>query len=503
LTISGRIPQSTSPITFSGTTGPVMLKDIRRPVLRIFPGWWAALALLLAGCTPDRPVQNPNIILIVADALRPDHMGCYGYGRETTPHLDALAAESVLFEKAYCQMPLTPSSIFSIFSGLHPEAHGLIFAGEDDGSLFARPATGISLLPEVLENRGYCCLAITSTAWLDPELGFGRGFRKYINHWRGLTFAPRINRDLKQALAILPETRCERFFAFLHYYDPHSASDDQGNRLPYYAPEEYIARFGVDTAAVTARMAEAGLGSSRFLAWLYEQEDGGPTPEEISGIRDLYDASIAAFDTEMGRLFESLKAAGIYEDALIIFTADHGQEFMEHGEFIHNQVYEETIRVPLIIRFPRGRTGGRRRAGPVKLLDIFPTVIDYLGLEPPGYLQGESMLPLISGKASLPRYIFARQKSPPEARVYSVSDGRHKLVHDLIDDRSELYDLVSDPGEQRDISRDRPDPLENLLRILLEKIEENRRIYDSFGGRGEGIGLDEDRLNSLRSLGYL
>ena len=459
-------------------------------------------AVLAAGCG-DSPPPRPDIILIVADTLRPDHAGCYGYDRPITPALDSLAADSVVFENAYCDMPLTPSSHASIFTGVPTDVHGVYHRPQEEGGGFYAISPSLATLPEELRRAGYCTGAAVSSSWLGPAFGFGKGFDVYEVHKRRLEYGDLINQRVSALFRQLKEQGdCEHFFFLLHYYDPHSDTGLMDNVYPYYAPPAYVARFAPNAELAVSLTSTARRRGSRYLAWLEKHQELMP-PGMLEAIVELYDAGIASYDDSLGRLLDGLRLRGAYDDALIIFVADHGEEFLEHGEFIHNQVYEENIRVPLLIKFPGNLRAGERVAAPVELLDILPTLLDYLELPTPRHLRGRSLIPLVEGEKPEPRLILARQKGPVEARVYSLAEGRWKLVYDLNRDTAELYDLVADPKEKNNLASSRPAEVNRLRRLLLGRIEENLRLKRTLSVDAGSVEFDRARLDELRALGYL
>ncbi len=454
------------------------------------------IALLGASCnkTPRLPT---DVILIVADTLRPDHLGAYGHPAGTSPNLDRLAADSVIFENVYAPVPSTLPSHVSLITGLYPDTHRVV--GAKDGPLSPEIAT----LAEKLKGLGYTNFGAISSIWLEERFGFGRGFDDYRVIEDDLTAAPMVNAAAFELIDRLAQTPGKRFFLFLHYYDPHSDFYRFGeNRLPYYADEPFLKRFGRDLSALDAAQDELKSYATDYLVAV-DDKKLKVSPEVREALVSLYDAGIAYFDQQLGKVIERLKKDGLYDESLIIFTSDHGEEFREHGEFLHNQPYEESIRVPLLVKFPQGENRGKRVKSPVELIDIYPAVLDYLGLSPDEYVQGISFLPLIEYGKTRTKPVFARQKSPDRARVYSLKKGRYKLVYDFSDGRAELYNLKADPGEKTDIAEKEPELAAYLEKKLIKTVKENASLAGSFKKSGGKPALSSKEIEKLKSLGYL
>ncbi len=451
---------------------------------------------LLASCgkTPRPPT---DVILIVADTLRPDHLGCYGYPGGTTPNIDRLAEDSVIFENVYAPVPSTLPSHISLITGLYPDAHRVI--GAKDGPLSPQIAT----LAEKLKGLGYTNLGAISSIWLKERFGFGRGFDDYREIEDDLTAAPLVNAAAFELIDRLAQDPGGRFFLFLHYYDPHSDFYRFGeNRLPYYADRPFLDRFGRNLPALDAAQNRLKSYATDYLMAVDDRKIE-VSPEVKDALVSLYDAGIAYFDQQLGEVIERLKKDGLYDKSLIVFTSDHGEEFREHGEFLHNQPYEESLRVPLLVKFPKGEYRGKRVKSTVELIDIHPAVLDYLGLFPDEYVQGISFLPLVEDGKPRTKPVLARQKSPDRARVYSLLEGRYKLVYDFSDGRGELYDLKADPGENNDIAEKEPDLAAYLEKKLIKTVKANAVLAGSFKKSGGKPALSNKEIEKLKSLGYL
>ena len=473
---------------------------MRRP-LRLQLAALALLALLAAGaCGPSEPEvpplrsqgQRPNVILILVDTLRADHLSSYGYPRQTSPNLDAFAARNLLFTRATSQAGCTYPSANSLLTSRYPTR----FLAQEGG--FMGIPEGVTALPEILQAAGYRTMAVSASPIVrntpskqNPHGGFGRGFEVFNETclWR---HARCVNRE---AFRLLNKTT-EPFFLYLHYMEPHG---------PYHPPEElHQNRFarpydGLDFIAK---------GDPNPIArMLYSK---GPkvevTPRDLEHLVDLYDEEIAFFDQELQRLLDRLRAQNRLAETLVVITSDHGEEFLEHGNIKHcRSAYQSLVGTPLILKLPASLTAGNALAGGRRLdllaqnLDIVPTVVDLLGLAPPGSsFEGRSLAPALSELAA------DHPVSAPPALSYSaqsvyraVRDERYKLIFSLRKHQVELFDLQADPGETQNVEKQHPEVVRRLWREL-------RAWMATVEGDGEkSVGAADETEKQLKALGYL
>jgi arylsulfatase len=451
----------------------------------------SALLLAAAACArprspaPAKPAAPPvaavhNVIFILVDTLRADHLAPYGYRRDTSPNLDALGRESLLFLAARSQSSCTFPSVNSILtSRAAPD-----FLGQPGGAM-GLPA-GIPGLAEILRARGFHTAAVSaspivraSPGRFNPGGGFGRGFDSFQEEcvWKPADCVT------DQALPHL-ERDPRPLFLYLHYLDPHG---------PYAPPAGYRRRFALGHP--DKQFVRDG-NPNPIARWLHEHgPDPGLTAADMSFLADLYDDKISFFDSQLGRLLAGVRAAGLLDDAIVVFAADHGEEFLEHGDVKHcRNLFDTTIRTPLLLRVPGARP--RAVAEAVENLDIVPTLLDLLGGFGSGSgfgFQGRSLRPAVEGRPLAPGWQWAAQGS-----LRSVSDGRMKLVRDLGSGRFALYDLAADPGETRDVLAERRRDFHRLreaLSVWLARTEGQPS--------GEGVRRAEEAERRLRALGYL
>ena len=408
-----------------------------------------------------RPVDidQMNIVLFTIDTLRADHLECYGYDRVKTPNINRLASEGILFEHSIAQTPLTLPSHSSIFTGTHPLYHGI----RDNGGFYLDEKH--ITLAEALKTNGYSTGAFVGAFVLDSRWGLDQGFDYYYDNF-DLTKYKSISLDsvqrrgdevLVEAFKWLEKNYQDKFFAWIHLYDPHT---------PYNPPEPYKTQ--------------------------YKGSRSG-----------LYDGEIAYVDLLMGDFRNFMEEKNLLDKTLIIFTGDHGESLGEHKESAHGFfIYDSDIRVPLIIRFPENKFQGSVITNQVRSIDIMPTILNILGGRSPESVQGESMLPLILGKQGgealsaysetyWPRYHYGWSE------LKSLRKGQYKFIDAP---KPELYDILEDPGE-----------LNNLVNknaaLAHEMKRELEALIDRYSAEGiEEAGpktIDNDSLVKLQALGYI
>ena len=407
-------------------------------------------AVLQAGCAGPRQAPGstqkfapqPNassprttVIIYLADALRADHLGVYGYTRATSPNIDAFAREAVTFETAYAQSSWTRPSVATLFTGLFASSHSVFIRND---TLSEDHLT----MAEIFRAAGYRTAALATNFNVYPYFGFGQGFDDFFEYDNvepdGRHYLPgdKLNRDVFAYLDTRPPAP---LFLYVHAMDPHN---------PYGPPEPFYSQFS-GSGPVT---------DPHGVGW----NEAGP-------LRDLYDGEIAFTDHNFGQLLDKLKSLGLYEDSLIIFLSDHGEEFREHGGLFHGySLYEEQVHVPLIVKLPRGAHAGRRVAAPVRLLDVLPTLCAMLGLEGGPHMDGASFLTLLQQGAD-PAWapVLYAEEHHDGMVMRSLRTGNFKVVDTLEPDLYfEMYDLEADPGETRDIAGLRPGELAAMLAAM-------------------------------------
>jgi arylsulfatase A-like enzyme len=376
---------------------------------------------------PDAPLRR-SVVLVSIDTLRPDHLRCYGYGRPTSPHLDALAAAGTLFERAYAPSSWTLPSHTSMLSGLSPFRHGAVDAS-------VRIPDHVPLVADLLRARGYDTLGVVGNPFVSEHFGFRRGFTRWLERRKSGTDPEAYQVELVAELRRLRPP----FFAFLHYNSVHHP----------YAPPPPFNRF--------APAGAEGIRGARVGRLLHALEKGAPpvTPAEREMMIGLYDGEILAMDDRLGRTLRELSRA-FGDDLLVVVTSDHGEEFLEHGSLMHSRtLYDELLHVPLVLR-GGGLPTGKRVREMVSLMDVAPTLLDWAGAPVPAGLDGRSLLPLVRGTEArgsglLPLHTRGHDKG---VELWGLRSPTAKLIVDQRTGRREFYLLDEDPGEKRNLHRD-------------------------------------------------
>lgn len=440
------------------------------------------LALPLASCGGKSPeIAKPNVVLILVDALRADHLGCYGYDLPTSPHLDAFAAHSVRFSDVLAQSNCTFPSANSILTGRWPS----FFANEPPDEMASPPGT--VWLAQVLKDHGYSTAAVSASpvvrnkpSKFNPWGGYGRGFDHFLEDCMQGP-ASCVNGD---AFAILPKLK-PPFFLYLHYMDTHD----------HYTPPARWRRGFVSPACQGLDWVADGDPNPISYSLYRLHKKPNVTPRQLGYLEGLYDSAIAYWDSEFEQLLERLKQRGVYDNTMIIVLADHGEEFLEHGDIKHcHNLFDTTLKTPLIVHLP-GQTAGQVISTPTQNLDVMPTILDEVGATSAAAdLPGHSLRPLIEQGRPVDGPIFGFWG------VYrSDRHGRYKLIANLAKQTFSLYDLASDPGETHDVLSAHPIVYRRMRKELLTWLAKTEGNLVP----GEHAKLGQRIIKRLKSLGYL
>ena len=451
---------------------------------RLRPRPWARAAHSLADPLREQ-LRGVNVLVVLMDAARASHLGCYGYDRPTTPEIDRLAREGVVFQRAYAPAPFTVASVSSLWTSLYPDAHH--YGVRHDASL----PTEHSTLAELLAKREVATAGFVANPSGGAPFGLARGFGEFHHLYedrgersfaipRAPEFRPRLRRWIEQV-------RGRRFFGYVHYIEPH---------FPYDPPPPFDLMFGSDEPLAPA--------ARRDATWVKRVNAGRvrPSPEEVRHLVRLYDGNLAFVDREIGWLRHTLDELGLLENTVIVVTSDHGEDLYERGPIGHGGlVNEESLHVPLVVRFPAGLgLAGLRIDGLVDLLDLAPTLADLFEVpaSSPGVrgFQGRSLLPLLAGAEGKSAVLGRTMQERP---TYALNDGTWKLVHSVRSGRTVLYDLAHDPEERRNVAADHPRRAELLRQELLRWLAGVRTRRGSASERS----LTPEEIEMLRSLGYV
>ena len=417
-----------------------------------------------------------NVLLIVNDTLRADHMGCYGYFRDTSPTMDALASEGVLFEDFYSSGVCTGTAFSSIHTGLYPIHHQVYNVTPPDHILDEVPT-----LAALLRASGYATAAFDNLAynrsWCQDTVHYYRGFETYItdvsnpNDWNELGERVRADWYNQRLIPWIDAHAGEDFFVFVHYWDVHQ---------PYTQPDEYRKLYSHTKGDLSdLEIREAAAGYQYVPGWgkvgelfegygvVPEQRSPGTVPSREASI-DLYDGSIAYLDRCISDVVESLDRNGVLDDTLIAITADHGELLGQHGIYTHVNMYEGNIHIPLILRCPSRLESGKRIKGYASQADILPTILDLAGVSSVPQVDGQSLRRAVEGKSSRDEMF-----SEDGGGIRAVRHGDWKLVYYYHDEAVELYNVADDPMEVIDLATQRGDMVAELRARLDHWVESN------------------------------
>jgi arylsulfatase len=466
--------------------------------------------------------NNLNVILVVVDALRPDHLSCHGYYRHTSPRVDSLARSGIRFSDAMTAATYTTTSIASLFTSCVPAVHGVRTM---PAHLEARSLT----LAEVLREHGYATGAVVANPLLTEASGFGQGFEDYdvkgtggedwLHRLAWVRFLARRNSvgDIgadavtQSALSWLSRHRAEPFFLYLHYMDVHG---------PVNPPLEYVKRFDpgpLFPRNELERMLNRAIRNGSCVQGIMREPVF--TPEQLSQRVAIYDAAISYVDEHVGQIMERLRELGLAGRTLVVIMADHGEALGEHDQLGHGPyLYQNTIHVPLIFSCAGRFQADQVVSETVSLLDVAPTVLGCLGLEPVASHAGRNLLPVLEGEEPTPQTglfvsegrdntnsilkCFPDRLGGVEGKSRSLRAGRWKVIYSPRWGSPwwELYDVVSDREEKFNRFDREAGPGKTLRKELLTWM----LSHDAEAGVGvEGSVVDEETKRSLRVLGYL
>jgi arylsulfatase A-like enzyme len=449
---------------------------------------------LHSGCAPAAPPAS--VLLITVDTLRADHLGCYGYPRSTSPRIDALARQGVLFEKAYATVPRTTQSVASLLTGLYPKHH--LARG-----LFSGLPAGNATLAEILKEQGYATWAVVSNIFLAPGKGFEQGFDTYSNP-RDRFEGDSSTQITDEALGKLHAAGSRPFFLWAHYLDPHWT----------YAPKgEFATQFDPNYQPTQA-MRELQEGKFQKGDIIFHNDLSAGDRRHMEA---LYDGEIAQVDAQIGRLLDGIPDA-VRLRLLIVVASDHGESLCEHDYcYAHGEtLYDDTLRVPLILALPGKISPGQRFAGNVSLMDVTPTVLRLLSLRDRPEMDG---IPLFLPGAASPhpstprQFLFAEtdyqliHSANPRffipgvrGRWSGVRMDLEKLIHIPRPQGvlQEAFNLASDPSELNPLAVN-----QIPQGAALEKALEGWTDIQEGAGESPEETLTPEQRERLRSLGYL
>ena len=469
----------------------------------------AVLAFCIAGCQKTTPPAQ-NVIVILLDALRADRLSAYGNPRSTSPNIDALAAAGTRFETALTTAPWTLPAMGSLWTSQYPSVHGAVRRSDEaqwvsDRARF-RPVHALAdahaTLPEVLRDTGgFATGAFVDGAYPGAVFGFGQGFEVFSEDEH---YGVRLNAEA--LLAWVDAQRPRRFFAYLHIVETHSPYTPPGPPLEYRGRSDAAAqRAQIVLEEERARMRAIDFDPGYIgpltgsLESMRALRGGAATPADVAHLEALYDRGIAYSDHWIGWLLAELARRGLAEDTAVIVTADHGEELLERGGTEHgDSLFEEIMRIPLIVRVPR-LGGGRVAPEPVSLIDIMPTVLELTGVPTSAPMQGISLVPALRG-APLPRRTLYAE-ADFSGQLVAMRDGQRKFT--ARGSRGAAFDLGRDPGETRNLcAADAASCERDIAAVTAWRAamaEQRQRLTAAVPPTAV---LDERAQERLRALGY-
>jgi arylsulfatase A-like enzyme len=450
-----------------------------RHTVRRLAGLALLCGLTLPGCGHQAAATDggPHVIVLSIDTLRADHLGCYGYERPTSPHIDALAGDALLYENVHAHSNSTAPSHMTLLSGVLPPTHGVRHRAARG------PSPDLPLLAELLGRAGWQTAAFADGGYLTAPFGFARGFDVFDSRLE------RFDAKLDRIERWLGTAEDRPTMLFVHTYGVH-APYLPARAHDIFTDPAYDGPLAARVAALLSLESDEGrwppFEQTKDAFW---GDRGALDEEDRAHLVDLYDGCLHEVDAGVGRLLDALERKGWLDDAWLVVTSDHGEAFGEHGTYGHRQLYEEELHVPLLVRPPGGFPGGRRVADAAGLSDVAPTLLEAAGLPATG-ADAEAYRALIHG-------------------------GRKLLAHGAAG-RRELYDLRADPDEGRDLLATAeadagPSPEASALRAMHEALEglladisvRCRALRSRLGEPEEEAGLDPEQEAALRALGYV
>lgn len=482
---------------------------------------------------------KPNIILISIDTLRADHLGCYGSKKATSPHIDNLSSESIVFEKAFSQSSVTTPSHGSMLTSLYPLSHGVLqnetpFAFSED----------ITMLQQILKKSNFRTTAFTGGGYVSAVQGFNRGF----DFWSEGQF---LKSHLPQVKKWLHQNKSESFFLFLHFYDVHSPYILREDFNEMYFDLDYIKRETERVKAILneekkptleklTQLSDDDLIRMWISTWIDEsmnqfkrkmvrefddsikrkwnslKREWRTFPDytkQLRSLKDSYDAGIRYSDHLLGEFFDFLKSKDLWDNSMIIVTSDHGEEFMEHDLLGHGQnLYDTLLHVPLIIKMPQSfNCSPRRISSLTESIDIMPTVLHALDIKFKSQMQGDSLLPLMKNQSeSGKEIIFASLDTSRSVEKRMIRSSNWKYIYEYNSSgKDEYYDIDNDVLEQSNLVDTKSSDLDQLKLLIEVHITDSiRRFCDLYSkNRKSRKNIPQEylqrQLEALRALGYV
>jgi arylsulfatase len=460
--------------------------DVVRKITSCSLAITVVLSMLFVSCKKSRDIPtSENVILILVDALRADHLGSYGYHRDTTPHIDSLAQTALFCVNSFSQSSYTPTSMASLFTGTYPFVHKVFIPPKVDKEYSVLPLSLVTI-PEAFQEFGFHTTAITSTGWISQNSNYDQGFDEFH-------LVKRKDRIIiNNAVKFIKRKRETNFFLYLHLLDLHDYFWLNGKNRKFLKSSYNLSK------KMNELHSEKPSDIYKYLINYGNEET--LSEDDLEYLIDRYDSSLYYTDQLIGELVQALKDEQILEKTLIVITADHGEKFLEHGELVHGgkTLYNEVVHVPLIIHNKKAFPLQKRVERLVEAVDVFATLIDFCNLDEvklgeTNQLQGSSILEDVKNKTI---FIVSSRRNKMK-----ILNGKWSLIYSTDANETELYDLHEDPDEKIDISDQHKDITEEMLKMLRSKITESMNLSQSV--KHEYKKIDNEVRETLKSLGYI
>lgn len=430
-----------------------------------------------------------NIVLITIDTLRADHLSCYGYERETSPHMDKIAEEGILFKNVIAPSSWTAPSMVSLFTSTYPVNHGVVYGLQwKRKNKYIQDAFSekLTTLPEILKTHGYTTFGVSSNHNLTADLGFARGFH-YFEYAGNANPADCVNKIVSSWEDKIKGVK--KFFLWVHYMDPHH---------PYHDRFPWIAQYSSPSLTRTLNFTDTSSRELNRLIPTFKEN-----PQHLSNLIALYDSEINYVDSHVGELIQKFE---LKKNTLLIIASDHGEEFLEHGSIGHaHNLHRETIQVPLIIKLPYS-SEKKMVNKPINLIDVVPTMLDILDIEPPEQTVGTAALKkeglllflerMFMGNGE-PEYSFAELNRV--LNLKAVISSQWKYIYDYTNETEQLYNIKSDPGEITNLADKESDRCIKFKSDLLSWVSGAKK----YPVAKQQVQLSNEEEEKLEALGYL
>jgi arylsulfatase A-like enzyme len=430
-----------------------------------------------------------NIVLITIDTLRADHLSCYGYKRPTSPAIDKIAKKGVLFRNVIAPSSWTAPSMVSLFTSTYPINHGVVHGLKyrKESKKYSQEVFSPDLitLPETLKKQGYTTFGVSSNHNLTAEFGFARGF-DYFQYHRWAT-ADRVNKTVYSWKDRIEQS--EKYFLWVHYIDPHR---------PYNARSPWINRYSSQSLISILRLSKES--ENKLTTLIPSLKDD---PQSLASLIALYDSEINYVDAHLGELIETFE---LEKNTLLIITSDHGEEFLEHTFLGHSyNLHQETINIPLVIKLPH-RSQMSEVKTPANLVDIMPTILHKLAIDPPGQSLGTSILEkggrfsrLKNMFSSTEKSVYSFAELDKESVLKAIVTPGGKYIYDYGQKTEQLYNVKSDPLELNNLVGKETEQSNQLKAQLFDWVSSSKEYYSS----QLSIQLSPEERKKLEALGYL